>query len=88
MRAVLVMCACLLAACSTQILRCERHLTPINPSRRPIADAPLPGHPQGSSTRGPAVSQPSGTPRAKADPQSVSARSPAPVTEPEARDEP
>jgi hypothetical protein len=88
MRAVLVMCACLLAACSTESVRCERHLTPINPSRRPIADAPSPGHPEGSSARSPVASQPSGTPRTKAAAKSVSVRSPAPETEPEGRHEP
>jgi hypothetical protein len=38
MRSVLVLCVSLLTACSTQAVRCERHLTPINVPRRPVAD--------------------------------------------------
>lgn len=37
MRSVAVLSACLLAACSTQAVRCERHLTPINVFERPVA---------------------------------------------------
>ena len=37
MRSVFVLCACLLTACSTQSLRCARHLTPINRLQRPSA---------------------------------------------------
>lgn len=47
MRSVLLMGACLLAACSTQTVRCGRHLTPINVPR-PIAGAAS-SHPKTSS---------------------------------------
>jgi hypothetical protein len=40
MRCVFVLCASLLTACSTQVVRCERHLTPINVLEHPIAGAP------------------------------------------------
>lgn len=39
MRSVFVACVCLLTACSTQAVRCDRHLTPINVPQRPVADA-------------------------------------------------
>jgi hypothetical protein len=42
MRSVFVACVCLLTACSTQAVRCDRHLTPINVPQRPIADALAP----------------------------------------------
>jgi len=50
MRAVSVVCACLLTACSTQTVRCERHLAPINIPKQPVADAPAPGQAGGVST--------------------------------------
>lgn len=42
MRLLFVVCVCLLTACSTQAVRCDRHLTPINVPRRPIAGALAP----------------------------------------------
>lgn len=42
MRWVFVACACLLTACSTQAVRCDRHLTPINVPQRPVAGALAP----------------------------------------------
>ena len=42
MRFMLVLCAFFLTACSTQAVRCDRHLTPINVPRRPVADAVVP----------------------------------------------
>ena len=42
MKSVLVLCAFFLTACSTQAVRCERHLTPINVPRRPVMDAIVP----------------------------------------------
>jgi len=37
MRSAVIVCVCLLTACSTQSVRCDRHLTPINVPQRPIA---------------------------------------------------
>ena len=49
MRSVSVLCACLLTACSTQAVRCERHLTPINIPQRPTADL-VPSDPKEART--------------------------------------
>ena len=77
MRALFVVCVCLLTACSTQTVRCERHLTPINIPKRPIASALAPGQPEGSSGQARAVRRSDGTPRATAAAQSVSPKRPA-----------
>lgn len=42
MRSVFIACLCFLTACSTQAVRCDRHLTPINVPRRPVAGARAP----------------------------------------------
>ena|SRR5579862_7420094 len=39
MRVTVVVLILLLSACSSQIVRCERHLTPINPPRKLLSDA-------------------------------------------------
>lgn len=51
MRTVTVVCACLLTACSTQAVRCERHLTPINVPKRPIGEIIAPPQAQVASAR-------------------------------------
>lgn len=50
MRSVAALCACLLTACSTQAVRCERHLTPINVPERPNADL-APSHSKEASAQ-------------------------------------
>lgn len=43
MRVIAAACVSLLTACSsTHSVRCDRHLTPINVPRRPLADALAP----------------------------------------------
>jgi hypothetical protein len=42
MRPFIVACVCLLTGCSTQSVRCDRHLTAINVPSRPIAGASAP----------------------------------------------
>ena len=79
MRAVFVVCVCLLTACSTQIVRCERHLTPINIPKRPIASALAPGQPEGSNAQVRGARKSDGTPRTKAAAQSVAPKRPAPT---------
>jgi len=58
MRFAWVFFASLLTACSTQAVRCERHLTPINVLKRPIASL-APQHSGEASTpnRGTTASQ-------------------------------
>ena len=77
MRAVFVLCICLLTACSTETVRCERHLTPINIPKRPIANALAPGQPEGSTTPARGARKSDGTPRATAAAQSVPPKRPA-----------
>lgn len=77
MRSVSVLCACLLTACSTQAVRCERHLTPINIPKRPIANALAPGQPEASSAAERGARRSDGTPRPTAPAQSVSLKPPA-----------
>ena len=77
MRVVFVVCVCLLTACSTETVRCERHLTPINIPKRPIANALPPGQPEGSRTQARGVRRSDGAPRTKAGAQSVSPQRPA-----------
>lgn len=63
MRSALILFACLLTACSTQAVRCERHLTPINVLERPTADV-APGHSEASvPIRGANPERPSTDPR-------------------------
>ena len=50
MRSLAVLSACLLTACSTQAVRCERHLTPINVLERSIADR-APSHSKEASAQ-------------------------------------
>ena len=45
MRSAVIVCVCLLTACSTQSVRCDRHLTPINVPQRPIAGIGAAGPP-------------------------------------------
>jgi len=45
MRFAFVACVCLLTACSTQAVRCDRHLTPINVPQRPLAGIGAAGPP-------------------------------------------
>ena len=83
MRAVFVVCLCLLTACSTESLRCERHLTPINIPKRPIANALAPGHTEGSNVQIRGARKSDGTPRTKAGAQSVAPQPPAPSADDE-----
>ena len=57
MRSTFVLCACLLTACSTQAVRCERHLTPINVPQRPFADAPASSRPGNADAHIPSAPQ-------------------------------
>ena len=77
MRVVFVMCVCLLTGCSAQTVRCERHLTPINIPKPPIANALAPGQPEGSSTRARGAGRSDGAPRPTAGAQSVAPKGPA-----------
>jgi hypothetical protein len=63
MRSVLVLCVCLLTACSTPAVKCERHLTPINVPERSIADAlALAGKANDASSPIGTAAQPHGAP--------------------------
>jgi hypothetical protein len=79
MRAEFVVCVFLLTACSTQIVRCERHLTPINIPKRPIANALAPGQPERSSARTHSAPKSGGTPRTKVAAEPGAPNKPAPA---------
>jgi hypothetical protein len=79
MRFVSVMCACLLTACSTQTVRCERHLTPINVPRRPISDALAPTQAKEASAEIHGTTKPERTQRATADGESGEPKHPMPT---------
>ncbi len=79
MRAVFVVCVCLLTACSTESVRCERHLTPINIPKRPIANTLAPGQPEESNAQVRGARKSDGTPRAKAAAESGAPKGPAPA---------
>ena len=81
MRSVFVLCASLLTACSTQAVRCERHLTPVNVLERPIAGARAPGEPGKTKAEIRSATQSGGTPRATAHAESVAPKQPAPGPE-------
>jgi len=82
MRAVAVVCACLLTACSTQAVRCERHLIPINIPRQPIADAPAPGQPEGASANARSASKPAAAmPENRTGAESAARKHPASTTD-------
>ena len=81
MRSVFVLGTCLLTACSTQAVRCERHLTPINVLERAITGAPAPGGPGKRKTEIRSATQSDGTPRATANAESVAPKQPAPGPE-------
>ena len=77
MRSVSVLCACLLTACSTQAVRCDRHLTPINVPERPVAEAPARGQPGRANAQIRGVTQSGGTPRTKSHAQPAAPTRPA-----------
>lgn len=79
MRAVFAVCVCLLTACSTESVRCERHLTPINIPKRPIANALAPGQPEGSNAQVRGARKSDGTPRTKTAAESGAPKGPAPA---------
>ena len=79
MRAMFLLCACVLTACSTQTVRCERHLTPINVPRHPLTNALAPSQPEGSRAPLPSTTQSGGTPRTKAAAESVAPKRPGPA---------
>ena len=41
MRVSILVSICLLTACSSQAVRCDRHLTPINPQQKLSGDPPM-----------------------------------------------
>ena len=67
MRSVWVICVCLLTACSTDPVRCERHLTAINVPQRPTADALAPDRAKEASARNPGAAESRGTSRVNAE---------------------
>lgn len=75
MRSASVLFACLLTACSTQAVRCDRHLTPINVLERPIADL-APRHSKEASTPIRGATQSYGSRRMNADRPSADPKHP------------
>jgi len=67
MRSVWFICACLLTACSTDPVHCERHMTAINVPQRPTADALAPDRSKASSARSSGAPESRVTSRVKAD---------------------
>jgi hypothetical protein len=70
MRSLFVVCVCLLTACSTQAVRCDRHLSPINVPQRPIADALAPAGKSNDTSQIGTAAQPRGARPANAPGQS------------------